>query len=48
VVQRIERILKLESVKTKYDSQIAGALGAALFGYTLVKKQGVPAKAAAS
>ncbi len=48
VVRRIERILKLEAVKTKYDSQIAGALGAALFGYTLVQKQGVPAKAAAS
>jgi benzoyl-CoA reductase subunit A len=48
VVKRIERLLKIEAVKTKYDSQIAGALGAALFGYTLVKKQGVPAKAASA
>lgn len=48
VVKRIERLLKIETVKTKYDSQIAGALGAALFGYTLVQKQGAPAKAAAT
>lgn len=48
VVKRIERLLKIEAVKTKYDSQIAGALGAALFGYTLVQKQGVPAKAASA
>ncbi len=48
VVKRIERLLKLEAVKTKYDSQIAGALGAALFGYTLVQKQAVPAKAASA
>ncbi|OGI69026.1 MAG: benzoyl-CoA reductase, bzd-type, subunit Q [Candidatus Muproteobacteria bacterium RBG_16_60_9] len=46
VVKRIERLLKLDAVATKYDSQIAGALGAALFGYTLVQKQGVPAKVA--
>jgi len=44
VVKRIERLLKIDAVETKYDSQIAGALGAALFGYTLVQKQGVPAK----
>jgi len=48
VVKRIERLLKIEAVKTQYDSQIAGALGAALFGYTLVQKQGVPAKAASA
>ncbi|MEW5888082.1 MAG: benzoyl-CoA reductase, bzd-type, subunit Q [Pseudomonadota bacterium] len=47
VVKRIERLLGLQAVQTKYDSQIAGALGAALFGYTLVQKQGVPNKAAA-
>ncbi|MFZ5511546.1 MAG: benzoyl-CoA reductase, bzd-type, subunit Q [Pseudomonadota bacterium] len=47
VVKRIERLLGLQAVQTKYDSQIAGALGAALFGYTLVQKQGVPSKAAA-
>lgn len=48
VVKRLERLLKLEAVQTKYDSQIAGALGAALFAYTLVQKQGVPAKAASA
>jgi benzoyl-CoA reductase subunit A len=48
VVKRIERLLKIEAVKTKYDSQIAGALGAALFGYTLVMKQGAAAKQAAA
>jgi benzoyl-CoA reductase subunit A len=47
VVKRIERLLKIEAVKTKYDSQIAGALGAGLFGYTLVMKQGAAAKQAA-
>ena len=46
VVKRLERLLKLEAAQTKYDSQIAGALGAALFAYTLVQKQGAPAKAA--
>lgn len=49
VVKRIERLLKIEAVTTKYDSQIAGALGAALFAYTLAQKQSAaPAKAAAS
>ncbi len=38
VVKRIERIIGIEALKTEYDSQIAGALGAALFGYTLVQK----------
>src|SRR3990167_947538 len=49
VVKRIERILKIETAQTKYDSQIAGALGAALFANTLVTKQGAsaPIKAAA-
>ncbi len=45
VVKRIERILGIKAVDTKIDSQIAGALGAALFGYTLMQKQGA-AKAA--
>ena len=39
VVKRIERILGIQAVDTKIDSQIAGALGAALFGYTLMQKQ---------
>ena len=47
VVKRIERLLGTKAVETKYDSQIAGALGAALFGYTLMQKQGATAKAAA-
>lgn len=47
VVKRIERLLGTTAVATKYDSQIAGALGAALFGYTLMQKQGATAKAAA-
>ncbi len=40
VVRRIERLLGIQAVKTEFDSQIAGALGAALFGHTLVQKQG--------
>jgi benzoyl-CoA reductase subunit A len=47
VVKRIERLLGTTAVATKYDSQIAGALGAALFAYTLMQKQGATAKAAA-
>lgn len=39
VVKRIERLLGIKQVETKIDSQIAGALGAALFGYTLMQKQ---------
>ena len=45
IVKRIERILGIKAVDTKIDSQIAGALGAALFGYTLMQKQ-ASAKAA--
>jgi bzd-type benzoyl-CoA reductase Q subunit len=43
VVTRIERLLGTKAVQTKYDSQIAGALGAALFGHTLMLKQGAAA-----
>ncbi|HJV28070.1 MAG TPA: benzoyl-CoA reductase, bzd-type, subunit Q [Aromatoleum sp.] len=43
VVKRIERLLGIKAVDTKIDSQIAGALGAALFGYTLMQKQGAKA-----
>jgi benzoyl-CoA reductase subunit A len=46
VVKRIEKLLGIKALDTKIDSQIAGALGAALFGYTLMQKQGATAKAA--
>jgi len=46
VVRRIEKLLDIKAMETKIDSQIAGALGAALFGYTLMQKQGATAKAA--
>lgn len=46
VVKRIEKLLGIKAMDTKIDSQIAGALGAALFGYTLMQKQGATAKAA--
>ena len=46
VVKRIEKLLGIEAIETKIDSQIAGGLGAALFGYTLVQKQGAAAKKA--
>ncbi len=39
VITRLEKELNLESLKSKYDTQIAGALGAALFAKTLVEKQ---------
>ena len=46
VVRRIEKLLGIKAVDTKIDSQIAGALGAALFGFTLTQKQSAAAKAA--
>jgi benzoyl-CoA reductase subunit A len=39
VVKRIEKLLGIKAIDTKVDSQIAGALGAALFGYTLQSKK---------
>jgi activator of 2-hydroxyglutaryl-CoA dehydratase len=39
VVTRLEKELELVSLKSKYDTQIAGALGAALFAKSLVEKQ---------
>ncbi len=39
VVQRIERELGYQSLKSPIDSQIAGALGAALFGHVLEQKK---------
>jgi bzd-type benzoyl-CoA reductase Q subunit len=38
VIDRLMKIIKLEPMQTKWDTQIAGALGAALFGNTLVQK----------
>ena len=43
VVKRIERLLGVTAVGSPYDSQIAGALGAALFGHTLLQKQAAKA-----
>lgn len=39
VVTRLERELNIKALKSKHDSQIAGALGAALFAKSLVEKQ---------
>jgi len=39
VVTRLEKELGVEALKTEYDTQIAGAVGAALFGQALVEKQ---------
>lgn len=39
VVKRIESELKIEALEPKYDTQIAGALGAALFAKALVEKE---------
>lgn len=39
IVKRLERLLGVEALKPKYDTQIAGALGAALFAKALYEKQ---------
>ncbi|MFQ6007370.1 MAG: BadF/BadG/BcrA/BcrD ATPase family protein, partial [Candidatus Zixiibacteriota bacterium] len=39
VVERLQKILGIEAVKSEIDSQIAGALGAALFAKALVEKR---------
>lgn len=39
VVKRIERLLGIESLKPKHDTQIAGALGGALFAQALWKRK---------
>jgi len=39
VVERLERELGLKALKSQYDTQIAGALGAALFAKALVEKE---------
>jgi benzoyl-CoA reductase subunit A len=38
VVKRLEEVLGIKTVTSEYDSQIAGALGAALFADTLIQK----------
>ncbi|MCK5561358.1 MAG: benzoyl-CoA reductase, bzd-type, subunit Q [Thermoplasmata archaeon] len=38
VIDRLMKIIKLDPMKTEWDTQIAGAVGAALFGWTLVQK----------
>jgi benzoyl-CoA reductase subunit A len=38
VMERLMPLIKLERMKTEWDTQIAGAAGAALFGYTLSQK----------
>lgn len=39
VVERLEGLLGIKAIKTELDSQIAGALGAALFAKTLYEKR---------
>jgi benzoyl-CoA reductase subunit A len=38
VIDRLMPMVGLKSMKTKWDTQIAGAVGAALFGYALCQK----------
>ncbi len=38
VIDRLKKKLGLEPMKTRWDTQLAGAVGAALFGYALCKK----------
>ena len=38
VIERLMPMVKLEPMKTKWDTQIAGAVGGALFGYVLCQK----------
>jgi bzd-type benzoyl-CoA reductase Q subunit len=38
VIERLMKIIQLDAMKTEWDTQIAGAAGAALFGHTLVQK----------
>jgi activator of 2-hydroxyglutaryl-CoA dehydratase len=38
VVKRLEEELGVKSLEPKYDTQIAGAIGGALFGKALVEK----------
>jgi len=38
VIDRLKKIMGIEPLKTEWDTQLAGAAGAALFGYALSKK----------
>ena len=38
VIDRLMSKIGLDAAKTKWDTQIAGAAGAALFGYALCRK----------
>jgi benzoyl-CoA reductase subunit A len=38
VIGRLMPMIGLEPAKTKWDTQIAGGVGAALFGYALCKR----------
>jgi len=38
VIGRLMTMIGLEPAKTKWDTQIAGGVGAALFGYVLCQK----------
>lgn len=38
VIERLNKIIGVEPLKTEWDTQIAGAAGAALFAHTLVQK----------
>jgi bzd-type benzoyl-CoA reductase Q subunit len=40
IVRRLEKELNVESLKPKYDTQLAGAIGAALFAKGLLEKMG--------
>ena len=39
ITRRIEKMIGFEAVKTTFDAQVAGALGAALFAHTLYLKE---------
>ncbi|MBI5018099.1 MAG: benzoyl-CoA reductase, bzd-type, subunit Q [Deltaproteobacteria bacterium] len=39
ITRRVERRIGFEALKTTVDAQVAGALGAALFGHTLYRKE---------
>lgn len=39
VVQRLEKELGITALRSEYDSQVAGAIGAALFAKSLVEQQ---------
>ncbi|MBI3015917.1 MAG: benzoyl-CoA reductase, bzd-type, subunit Q [Candidatus Tectomicrobia bacterium] len=46
VVKRLEQVIGISAVQSKYDSQLAGALGAALFGQALLQKEKAAGKVA--